>query len=49
MKLAKRSIGREDTAEEILRVATLPEKERTKWHGHGEYLVDMKEKYFARN
>ena len=28
------SISREDVAEEILRVATLPESERVKWHGH---------------
>ena len=39
---AKITISREDVAEEILRVATLPEQERTLWFGHGVYLVDMK-------
>lgn len=39
---AKMTISREDVAEEILRVATLPEKERVQWFGHGVYLVDMK-------
>ncbi len=48
LRYAKRSISREDTAEEILRVATLPTTERAKWHGHGIYLVDMKEKYFVQ-
>ena len=48
LRYAKKTIGREDTAEEILRVATLPQEERSKWHGHGVYLVDMKEKYFKR-
>jgi len=38
----KTTIGREDVAEEILRVATLPNDERIHWHGHGVYLVDMK-------
>ena len=42
LRYAKKSISREDVAEEILRVATLPESERVKWHGHGVYLVDMK-------
>jgi hypothetical protein len=36
------TIGREDVAEEILRVATLPEIEPKKYHGHGIYIVDMK-------
>ena len=35
-------ISREDVAEEILRVATLPASERAEWHGHGVYLADMK-------
>ena len=39
---AKMTISREDVAEEILRVATLPEQERVRWFGHGVYLVDMK-------
>jgi nucleoside-diphosphate-sugar epimerase len=39
------SISREDVAEEILRVATLPAKEREKWHGHGVYLADMKKRF----
>jgi nucleoside-diphosphate-sugar epimerase len=39
---AKTTISREDVAEEILRVATLPEPERARWFGHGVYLVDMK-------
>ncbi|PSU28740.1 hypothetical protein [Photobacterium lutimaris] len=43
LRHAKISISREDVAEEILRVATLPEQERKNWHGHGVYLVDMKE------
>ena len=38
----KMTIGREDVAEEILRVATLPDQERAQWFGHGVYLVDMK-------
>ncbi|MGF1701676.1 NAD(P)H-binding protein [Photobacterium makurazakiensis] len=42
LKHAKISISREDVAEEILRVATLSEIERKKWHGHGVYLVDKK-------
>jgi nucleoside-diphosphate-sugar epimerase len=36
------TISREDVAEEILRVATLPAQERHLWFGHGVYLVDMK-------
>ena len=36
------TIGREDMAEEILRIATLTEIERKKHHGHGIYMVDMK-------
>jgi hypothetical protein len=39
---AKTTISREDVAEEILRVATLPDEERARWFGHGVYLVDMK-------
>lgn len=39
---AKTTIGREDVAEEILRVATLPEHERAQWFGRGVYLVDRK-------
>jgi hypothetical protein len=39
---AKTTISREDVAEEILRVATLPEQERDLWFGHGVYLVDLK-------
>ena len=35
-------ISREDVAEEILRMATLPPGERVDWHGHGVYLADMK-------
>lgn len=42
LEKTKMSISREDVAEEILRVATLPEIERKKYHGHGIYLVDMK-------
>ena len=38
---AKMTISREDVAEEILRVFTLPDLERTMWSGHGVYLVDM--------
>lgn len=44
---AKITISREDVAEEILRVATLPDEERERWHGHGIYLVDMKPGYVA--
>ena len=39
---AKTTISREDVAEEILRVATLPDEERAVWHGHGVYLVDLR-------
>ncbi|MGF1758734.1 NAD(P)H-binding protein [Photobacterium sagamiensis] len=46
LKHAKISISREDVAEEILRVTTLPEQERKKWHGHGVYIVDMKNSYY---
>jgi len=45
LRHAKTTIGREDVAEEILRVATLPKTERKRWHGHGVYLVDMKDSY----
>ena len=34
---AKTTISRGDVAEEILRVATLPEPERASWFGHGVY------------
>lgn len=47
LKHAKISISREDVAEEILRVTTLPELERKEWHGHGVYLVDMKKSYIT--
>ena len=36
------TISREDVAEEILRVTTLPEQERKRWHGHGVYLGAFK-------
>ena len=39
---AKTTISREDVAEEILRVATLPDQERALWFGHGIYLVELK-------
>ena len=39
---AKTTISREDVAEEILRVATLPDEERACWFGHGVYLVELK-------
>lgn len=42
LRNTKTTIGREDVAEEILRVALLPDNERVRWHGHGIYLVDMK-------
>lgn len=42
LREAKTTISREDVAEEILRVATLPEQQRALWFGHGVYLVDMK-------
>ena len=42
LEKTKMSISREDVAEEILRVATLPEIECKKYHGHGIYMVDMK-------
>ena len=35
-------ISREDVAEEMLRVASLPAGERAHWHGHGVYLADIK-------
>ncbi len=46
LRYATTSINREDVAEEILRVTTLPKHEREQWHGHGVYLVDMKKEYF---
>ena len=39
---AKTTISREDVAEEMLRVATLPDHERAGWFGRGVYLVDRK-------
>jgi hypothetical protein len=42
LRRAKITISREDVSEEILRVASLPENERENWHGHGVYLVDLK-------
>ena len=42
LRNAKMTISREDVAEEILRVSTLPDSEREMWFGHGVYLVDMK-------
>jgi nucleoside-diphosphate-sugar epimerase len=42
LRYAKTTISREDVAEEILRVATLPDHERAGWFGHGVYLVDRK-------
>jgi len=47
LKQAETSISREDVAEEILRVSTLPKTERKHWHGHGVYLVDMKDGYMG--
>ena len=41
LRNAKMTISREDVAEEILRVSTLPYLERTIRFGHGVYLVDM--------
>jgi hypothetical protein len=43
LRKAKTTISREDVAEEILRVSTLPKQERAEWFGHGVYLVDMKQ------
>lgn len=48
LREAKTTISREDVAEEILRVAALPDKERVRFHGHGIYLVDMKSTYHAK-
>ena len=42
LRTAKVTIGREDVAEEILRVCVLPDAVRSKWHGHGVYLADKK-------
>lgn len=42
LRNAKTTIGREDVAEEILRVCLLPNSVRQRWHGHGVYLVDLK-------
>ena len=41
LRNAKMTISREDVAEEILRVSTLPDVERTMWFGQGVYLIDM--------
>lgn len=49
LRHAKMTISREDVSEEILRVATLPEREREKWHGRGVYLVDMKKSFFRNS
>ena len=38
----KTTIGREDVAEEILRVATLPTTQRSEWFGRGVYITDLK-------
>jgi hypothetical protein len=43
LRRTKMEISREDVAEEMLRVATLPAGERAGWHGHGVYLADMKD------
>ena len=42
MSNAGTTISREDVAEEILRVATLPEDERKKFYGHAIYLANFK-------
>ncbi len=42
LKEAKTSIAREDVAEEILRVGTMPEAERAAFYGHALYLADLK-------
>jgi len=42
MSKADTKIAREDVAEEILRVATLPSEERKKFYGHAIYLADLK-------
>ena len=39
-------ISREDVAEEILRVALMPDTERKKWFGHGVYLANMKASFY---
>lgn len=39
---AKTTISREDVAEEILRVSLLTDSDRSRWYGHGIYLVDKK-------
>ena len=41
LRNAKMTISREDVAEEILRLSTLPDSERAMWFGQGVYLVDM--------
>ena len=41
LRNAKMTISREDVAEEILRLSTLPDSERAMWFGHGVYQVDM--------
>ncbi|MEM9460806.1 MAG: hypothetical protein AAGF11_41970 [Myxococcota bacterium] len=46
LRMAHKTISREDAAEEILRVSTLPDTERRQWYGHGVYLVDMKDTYW---
>lgn len=42
MDKASKFISREDVAEEILRIATLPQDKRNVYFGHGVYLVDRK-------
>ena len=42
LRTAKTTISREDVAEEILRVATLPDSDRAAWFGRGVYLADRK-------
>lgn len=42
LRQASKCISREDVAEEILRIATLPLEKRNVYFGHGLYLVDRK-------
>ncbi|MDP6968216.1 MAG: NAD(P)H-binding protein, partial [Gammaproteobacteria bacterium] len=46
LKHSTMDISREDVAEEILRVASLPDTERRDWFGHGVYLANMKASFF---
>ena len=43
LRKATTEISREDVAEEMLRLASLPAEERAERHGHAVYLVDMKD------